>query len=126
VIAALALLDGALHLWLNQVLFRGNFFGPQPFPSPFLLQLNQLFTLNFIVYVILAIVFWYGNRLFGARSWLIDVVLIVFTGLSIIGWLQIGAPNPRGLGYISKALEVALIIALAMHLGGMKKAAPAP
>jgi hypothetical protein len=124
VIMVLALLDGVLHLWLNQVLFRGNFFGPQQFPSPFPLQLNHLFTLNFIGYVVLAITFWYGRRLFGARRWLIDVVLIVYTVLSITGWLQIGAPNPMGLGYISKALEVTLIVLLVIHIRRGRPEAP--
>ncbi len=68
VIVVLALLDGVLHLWLNQALFRGNFFGPQQFPSPFPLQLNQLFTLNFVGYVVLAIVFWYGSRRTGCSA----------------------------------------------------------
>jgi hypothetical protein len=124
VIVALAVLDGALHLWLNQVLFRGNFFGPQQFPSPFPLQLNHLFTLNLIGYVILAIAFWYGSRLLGGRRWLIDVVLIVYTLISIVAWLQIGGPNPQGLGYISKALEVALIVALLVHLRRARPDAP--
>jgi hypothetical protein len=124
VIVVIALLDGVLHLWLNQVLFRGNFFGPQGFPSPFPLQLNHLFTLNFIGYVVLAIAFWYGSRLLGARRWLIDVVMIVYTVLSITGWLQAGAPNPTNLGYISKALEVALIVLLVIHLRGPRPEAP--
>jgi hypothetical protein len=124
VIAVLAVLDGALHLSLNQVLFRGNFFGPQQFPSPFPLQMNHMFTLNFIGYVVLAILFWYGRRLFGSRRWLIDVVMIVYIALSIIGWLQIGGPNPQGLGYVSKTLEVALIIALVVHLRGARRAVP--
>ena len=124
VIVVLAVLDGALHLWLNQALFRGNFFGPQQFPSPFPLQMNHMFTLNFVGYVILAILFWFSGRLLGSRRWLIDVVMIVYAALSIIGWLMIGGPNPQGLGYISKALEVALIIALAVHMRGARTNAP--
>lgn len=124
VIVVLAVLDGALHLWLNQALFRGNFLGPQQFPSPFPLQMNHMFTLNFVGYVILAILFWYSGRLLGSRRWLIDVVMIVYAALSIICWLMIGGPNPQGLGYISKALEVALIIALAVHLRGARTNAP--
>jgi len=124
VIVVLAVLDGALHLWLNQALFRGNFFGPQQFPSPFPLQMNHMFTLNFLGYVILAILFWYSGRLLGARRWLIDLAMIVYAALSISGWLMIGGPNPQGLGYISKAFEVALIIALAVHLRGARADAP--
>ncbi len=52
------------------------------------------------------------------------MVLIVYTALSIVGWLQIGAPNPMGLGYISKVLEVALIVLLIVHMRGGRTDAP--
>ena len=42
-------------------------------------------------------------------------MLLVYTLLSMVGWLQIGLPDPRGLGYLAKALELALIVALAVH-----------
>src|SRR5438094_740291 len=114
-VVILAVADGLLHLALEFVLFRGNVFGPLPFPSPFPLPLNQLFALNFVGYLVLAIAFWYAPRFLGRRRWIVGVVLMVYTVLSIVGWVQIGMPNPRGLGYISKALEVALIVALAVH-----------
>ena len=61
----------------------------------------------------------------GPRRWLIDVVLLVYTLLSIVGWLQIGLPNPRGLGYLAKALELALIMALAVHAwSGIRPGSP--
>src|SRR4051794_20505463 len=96
IIVLLALADGILHLMLDYVLFRGNFLGPLSFPSPFPLPMNQLFVLNLVGYVVLAVVFWFGPRLLGERHWLIDVVLIGFSALTIIAWLQIGSPNPRG------------------------------
>ena len=111
----LAIADGLLHLALDFVLFRGNVLGPLPFPSPFPLPMNQLFALNFVGYLVLAGTFWYAPRFLGARRWLVNVVLIAYTLLSILGWVQIGLPNPQGLGYLSKALEVALIVALAVH-----------
>jgi hypothetical protein len=114
VIVLLALADGVLHFALNFVLFRGNVFGTLPFRSPFPLPMNQLFLLNFVGYVVLAVVFWYAPRFLGPRRWLVNVVLIVYTLLSIIGWVKIGLPNPQGLGYLSKALELALIVALAV------------
>jgi hypothetical protein len=40
---------------------------------------------------------------------------MVYTMLSIVGWVQIGRPNPQGLGYLSKALEIALLVSLAIH-----------
>ncbi len=115
VIVILAIADGLLHLALDFVLFRGNLFGALPFPSPFPLPLNLLFFLNLVGYVVLAAAFWFAPRFLGPRRWRVDVVLIVYTMLSILGWVQIGMPNPQGLGYLSKALEVGLIVALAVH-----------
>ena len=114
-VVILALADGLLHLTLNLVLFRGNFFGPVPFPSPFPLPMNQLFTLNFVGYTVLALAFWLAPRFLGQRAWLFDIVLIGYAALAIIGWFQIGMPNPMGLGYLSKAIEVGLIVSLAIH-----------
>jgi hypothetical protein len=65
--------------------------------------------------VALAAVFWYAPRYMSARRWLLDAVMIVYVLLSIAGWIQLRSPNPQGLGYLSKALEVALIVALAVH-----------
>ena len=114
-VVILAVADGLLHLALEFVLFRGNVFGPLPFPSPFPLPINRLFALNFVGYLVLAVAFWYAPRFLGPRRWLVDVVLIVYAVLSIVGWVQTGMPNPQGLGYLAKALEVALIVALAVH-----------
>jgi hypothetical protein len=114
-IVVLALADGILHLALNQVLFRGNFFGPLPFQTPWVLPMNILFVLNFVGYAALAAVFWYAPRYMGARRWLLDAVIIVYALLSIAAWIQLRSPNPQGLGYLSKTLEVALIVALAVH-----------
>ena len=115
VIILLAIADGLLHLALNWILFRGNFFGALPFPSPLPLPLNQLFSLNFVGYVVLAVAFWYAPRFLGRGRWLLDVVLMAYTLLSIVGWVQLGMPNPHGLGYLSKALEITLIGALVIH-----------
>ena len=111
----LAIADGLLHLVLDFEFFGSNLFGALPFPSPFPLPLNQLFALNFVGYIVLAVAFWYAPRFLGPRRWLVGVVLMVYTVLSIVGWVQTGMPNPQGLGYLAKALEVALIVALAVH-----------
>lgn len=123
-IIILAIADGLLHVALNVVVFRGNFFGPLPFPSAFPLPLNQLFVLNLVGYVILAVAFWAAPRVLGARQWLVDAALVVFTALSIVGWLQINRPNPQGLGYLSKALELALIVALVIHTWRTTRSGP--
>src|ERR1700682_620104 len=78
VITVLALGDGALHFTLDVVLFRGNFIsrlGPPPGaaqavpanrppgpPVPLPFQLNQMFLLNCIGYLILVALFWFALR----------------------------------------------------------------
>jgi hypothetical protein len=130
VITVLALADGAVHFSLDMVLFRGNFFGrlgpppgaapaapanaPAP-PVPLPLPLNQMFVFNCIGYLILIGLFWFALRRRGGwRPW-VDLVLIVYVATAFLAWLEFGAPNPRGLGYLSKTLEILLVIALLAH-----------
>jgi hypothetical protein len=109
VIAILALADGVLHLSLDFVLFHGNLFAN---------LLSVLFPLNFLGYVVLAAAIWLGPRWLGHRSWLVDAALLVFAAATFIGWLSLGAPNPLGLGYTSKAIEALLMLAVLLHLKG--------
>jgi len=51
----------------------------------------------------------------------VDVALILYALVSIIGWIRIGGPNPQGLGYLSKGLEAALIVALVAHLASLSR-----
>jgi len=130
-IAILALGDGALHLLLNYVLFQGGGNrppGPPPGATPgggpppgvggfpFPLPLNQLFLLNFVGALVLALLFWFSRRLLGARRWLVDVALIGYAGVTFIAWALVGQPNPMGLGYLSKGIEIVLIVALIVDL----------
>ena len=82
---------------------------------PFPLPLNQLFLLNAIGYVVLVAAFWLAPRVVGTWSWLVNAVLIVYSAASIGGWIMVGMPNPSGLGYLSKAIEVVLIGLLVVH-----------
>lgn len=163
IIAVLALGDGVIHLFLNQVLFggRGGPFrggpggggpptgappgggagGPPPGAPPggggvsflffqfsrggfaaniggsrFTLSLSQLFLLNFIGEVVLVLVFLFSRRLLGERRWLVDVAMIVYAAATFVAWLIVGAPNPMNLGYLSKGVEIVLIIALLADL----------
>ena len=141
IITVLALADGVLHLLLDYVLFGGRLFGsaaaagappggaaPRPggaamppggggAPSnPFILPMNELFVLNCIGYVALVVAFWVAPRWLGAKRWVVDAAMIVYTAASVAAWLDMGRPNPHGLGYASKGIEIALIIALAAHL----------
>jgi hypothetical protein len=133
-VAVFVLADGALHLALDFVLFRGNLFG-NPFaggpPSgspppgspprtggapPLPLPLNQLFLLNFVGAVILAVLYWFAHRRLGSKSWIINIILIFYEAAAFAGWLLFGSPNPMGLGYLSKAIEIFIIGALAIDI----------
>ena len=125
----LSLADGVLHLSLDFVLFRGNLFGPlgpppgaaapagaAPPPQPLPLPLNQLFVVNFVGYLLLVLFFWFVAPRLSSLSWLGAVLLIIWPAATFIGWLMYGSPNPRGLGYISKGVEILLVIALLAYL----------
>ncbi len=58
------------------------------------------------------LVFWFGRRWLGRWSWLVDVVMIVYAAATFTAWWAFGRPNPMGLGYLSKGIEIVLIIAL--------------
>ncbi len=131
IIPILALADGVIHLSLDFVLFRGNLFGPLtaggpppgaaprrtgpppgPRGNPLILPLNQLFLLNFVGSVVLVLLFWYSRRWLGERRWLMNIALIAYAAATFTAWMIFGQPNPMGLGYLSKSIEIILIIAL--------------
>jgi hypothetical protein len=132
-ITVLALFDGGLHLALDSILFRGNFFGslgpppgaappasgaprpPGP-PVPLPLPLNQMFVLNFVGYLVLIALFWFVIRRFGSGTWWMDALFIVYVAMACLAWLDQGRPNPRNLGYLSKSVEVALLLLLLTHM----------
>src|ERR1700694_1997671 len=131
-ITVLAIADGALHFSLDLVLFRGNFFGPlwpppgaaqaapanttpgPPLPLP--LHMNPMFLLNCIGYLVLIALFWFALRRLPTWSRALDVVFIVYVVATVLGWLDYGAPNPRGLGYLAKGVEVVLVVCLLAHV----------
>jgi len=80
------------------------------------LALNQLFALNIVGYVVLVLVFWFIASRLPAWRWLMDLILIAYVAVIFIGWLRLGGPNPRGLGYLSKTMEVILVLALLTDL----------
>jgi hypothetical protein len=106
-VVALALADAGLHLSLDFLFFSGNFFAN---------ELSRLFFLNFVGYIVLTVAFILRRRLLGSRAWLTDAALVAFALGSIGMWLSRNAPNPQGLGYPSKAMEVLLILAASAHL----------
>lgn len=135
IIPILVLADGVLHLLLDFVLFRGVLIGspfpagaarpsgtaprPAPPPGPRLqlpLPLNEMFVLNFIGAAILAVLFVVGRRWPPARRALLDLVMIGYEVVTFVAWWMFGRPNPRGLGYLSKGIEIVVVIALIVHL----------
>jgi len=124
IISGLALADGAIHIVLDIVIFRGNFFGrlgpppgapagPPPGPPvPLPLPLNQLFLLNFVGYVVLVALLWFV--LLRLPTWLrrMDGLIVAYVAVVFLGWVDLGEPNPMGLGYLSKGIELVLLAAL--------------
>ncbi len=145
IITILAVADGLVHLRLNYVFFKGKIwgtpsFGPPPgapagsgppagFKPPqaipgVSLPLNELFTLNVLGFILLAALLWVVLLRLGALAWVMDVVLILFTATAFVGWFRVGKPNPSGLGYFSKGIEIVLIAALVVHLATLLIARP--
>jgi hypothetical protein len=133
-IVILALADGVIHLLLDFVLFRGRFFGsafpagPRPGAAPgraappggprlaLPLPLNELFLLNFLGAVVLVALFLYSRRWEAVKRVWVNVIMIGYAAVTFIAWWMFGRPNPMGLGYLSKGIEILLIIALAADI----------
>jgi hypothetical protein len=75
-----------------------------------------LFVLNLVGYAVLLLIFWFVAPRLGSWAWLVDVVFILYVAMIFAAWLSIGGPNPQGLGYVSKILEILLTVALLAHL----------
>lgn len=143
IITLLALADGLLHLRLIYILFRGRLWGSPSFGGPppgaprsgggpppgaprggppqaipfVSLPLNELFLLNCIGFIVLALMLWLVLTRFSGWVWAVDVVLLGFTALTLVGWTRVGKPNPMGYGRLAVAMEIVLIVALLAHLG---------
>ena len=138
-IPILLLADGTLHLLLNELLFGGRAGGgggnrpPGPPPgalpgalpgarppgagfNPLILPLNQLFTLNFIGAVLLVALFLLVLWRFRSKLWMVEGMMIVYAAAAFGAWLIMGQPNPMGLGYLSKGIEIVLILSLLAHI----------
>jgi hypothetical protein len=47
--------------------------------------------------------------------------MIIYAAATFVAWVMFGQPNPMGLGYLSKGIEVALIIALLVDIWTVRK-----
>src|SRR5947209_334600 len=106
-IVVLALSDGLVHLLLDFLLFKGRLFRS---------TLSEAFLLNFIGFVVLSAAFLLSPRWLREKHWLANVVLIGYATGTVLAWLNSGSPNPMGLGYASKAIEVMLVVVLLADL----------
>jgi hypothetical protein len=131
-ITALALIDGYIHLRLSGLLFGGPSDGSPALGSlptvdamaELPLPLNQLLLMNGIGFLVLTVLLWLGPAIFGRRRWLIDLVLIGYAAVNMVGWYFVGMPNPMNLGYISKAVEIVLVLALLLHIRSITTRVP--
>ena len=75
-----------------------------------------MFVLNLVGYVVLLLLFWFVAPRLGNLAWIVDVLFILYVATVFGAWVKFGAPNPQGLGYLSKAIEILLVILLAVRL----------
>jgi hypothetical protein len=75
---------------------------------------NVMFILNGLGYLTLLAVYFLPIGFFQERHNLVRWAFILFTGATILGWIAIGDKSwpGGGLGYITKIIEVLLIILL--------------
>jgi Na+-translocating ferredoxin:NAD+ oxidoreductase RnfA subunit len=118
VIVALAVADGLIHLALvvafSRTINLANF-------------QQSRFVLNFLAYVLLAGAFLVVRRRSLNARRVVDALLALLTLATLVAWLLNGRfPNPSGLGYTSKLIEIVLIVAVALHAASLgRKASPA-
>jgi heme A synthase len=75
-----------------------------------------MFVLNCIGYVVLVALLWFAwSRLPAWLRW-VDGLLALYVAVVFLGWVDLGGPNPRGLGYLSKGIEILLFATLLVHL----------
>ncbi len=120
IVVLLALAVGVLHLALNFVLFGGDF-SKEPRLWGLGLPLAQLFLANCIAYLVLAVLFVAVSRGRPAFRVGVDLLLILVTVATLIGWNSIRRPNPRGLGTWALVLEIALIVFAVVHALTLRK-----
>ena len=107
-IVVLAFLDGVIHLSLDWIFFQGQLLAD---------MLSVLFVLTFLGYLGLIAAFVLSAQSSRWQRLAIDLIMIGYAAVAFFAWLAAGRPNPLNLGYLSKAIEVALIVALIVHIG---------
>jgi hypothetical protein len=125
VIVALAVVAGALHLAHNYLPMDGppaGSGGPPagaapPGGSDGLMSLvgpylTEVFVLNFIAFVGLAVIFALFARTRPSLRVLVDLFLVVLSAATLYAWNAFGRANPSGTGTIALVVELALMVAV--------------
>jgi hypothetical protein len=76
---------------------------------------STLFILNGIGYAVLACAILLPVPLLARGRWMVRVALLGFTLVTIGAWILFGARFP--LAYVDKAIELALVVVLAIEIG---------
>ncbi len=83
--------------------------------------------LNFAGEAVLVLLFLFVRDRLGANRWWVNVIMIVYAAVTFVAWWLFGRPNPMGLGYLSKSIEIVLIVALGVDIwGALRLARAAP
>jgi len=106
-IVVLALADALVHLSLDIFLFDGQFLAG---------FLNVLFLLNFAGYLVLTIGFVICRRFSTKLHRAVSLALVAYATATVLAWLGGGQDDLLSLGYVSKAAELTLIVALILYV----------
>jgi hypothetical protein len=122
IIAALAVVAGAIHLAHNYLPMDGPpagaaglpAGGPPPGGGGGLMglvgpHLTEVFVLNFVAFVGLALIFAVFARTRPALRVLLDVSLVLMSAATLYAWNAMGRSNPSGTGTMALVVELALI-----------------
>ncbi len=116
-IVVLALADALIHLSLDIFFFDGQFLAG---------FLNVLFLLNFGGYLVLAIGFVVSRRFSTKIRRAVSLALVAYATATVLAWLAGGPDDLLGLGYVSKAAELTLIVSLILYLRTLSVAPSRP
>ncbi len=81
---------------------------------------SAIFILNGLGYLVLLALFWFRPSFLGGRRTLLHYAFMAYTALTILLWIQGGTRDLTG--YLAKADEVVLLVALWAHLRAEKVA----
>ncbi len=75
-----------------------------------------MFLLNFVGCLVRVMLFWFAPRWLGTLRWLVNLLMMIYVASTFAAWLEFGRPNPMGLGYLWKGIEIGMAVAIVVHL----------